>query len=102
MRFRKPDEKKLFGEVIIPVKATKALPIGACALVSVLALSGCVTDADGNVLTRADGSEISIFDTDEEARAVIQRDSEERARRDAANGRPLSIASEDDGGGRVC
>ncbi|MHA7887801.1 hypothetical protein [Roseicyclus sp.] len=106
MRFKKPDDEKLTGKISLPTftsgKALRMGGVAAIALTSSLALTGCETSSDGSVLVRADGTPIWIFDNDPEAHEARQRD---RAAREAApqnDTQRLSIASEDNDGGRVC
>lgn len=110
VRFKKPDEKIFFGRTTLPMQMSNVRSIGTYALISALALAGCeARDADGNVLTRQDGSVIMVDDNDPEARFRRQqaerekaerreREAEDRANRIFAEER----ASEDSDGGHVC
>jgi hypothetical protein len=83
MQFKKPDETKLFGQVDVAGSMFKAGHIGALALVSALALSGCEPE------------------NDESQRQQQQEPEQQEPQEQAANERPL-IESEENDGGRVC
>ena len=83
MQFKKPDETKLFAQVDVAGSMFKAGHIGALALVSALALSGCEPE------------------NDESQRQQQQEPEQQEPQEQAANERPL-IESEENDGGRVC